>query len=145
MCANYLIIIDKSRIVLHRSTITPFSNENTLEGMEFCLSEGFSVELDVFGSNEGIYLGHELDMLTKIKREDIDHKNVYLHIFPTYYDKEQVDACDLVSTVPAAALAKKINPLILKGTNIVQVSYRARDSQLETVCLNAQMDRVIRG
>lgn len=65
--------------------------------------------------------------------------------FPTFYEKEQLQACALSSTEPAAALAKRINPSILKGTNILQVSYRAHDSQLAVACLNAVMDRVIRG
>lgn len=65
--------------------------------------------------------------------------------FPTFYEKEQLQACALTPTEPAAALAKRINPSILKGANILQVSYRARESQLAVACLNAVLNRVIRG
>lgn len=63
--------------------------------------------------------------------------------FPTFYEQEQLQACDIKSGEPGAALAKRINPTQVKGTNILQVTYRARESALAVQCLNAVMERVI--
>ena len=65
--------------------------------------------------------------------------------FPTFYEAEQLRACEITAAEPAVALAKRINPTVLKGTNILQVGYRARKTELAVLCLNAVMDRVIRG
>ena len=63
--------------------------------------------------------------------------------FPTFYGGEQVKACDNPTDNPAAVLAKQINPVILKGTNILQVTSQARNSELAVQCLDAVMDQVI--
>lgn len=65
--------------------------------------------------------------------------------FPTFYEAEQLRVCEITTAEPAVALAKRINPTLLKGTNILQVGYRARESEKAVLCLNAVMDRVIRG
>lgn len=65
--------------------------------------------------------------------------------FPTFYESEQIKACEITAAEPGVALAKSINPSLVKGTNILQVSYRARESEQAVLCLNAVMDRVIRG
>lgn len=63
--------------------------------------------------------------------------------FPTFYEAEQLKACDIQGNEPGVVLAKKINPTVLKATNILQVSYRARESGLAVRCLDAVMDRVM--
>lgn len=63
--------------------------------------------------------------------------------FPTFYESEQTKACDLSSETPSVMLAKAISPTMLKGTSILQVTYRARSSELAVQCLNTVMDRVI--
>lgn len=63
--------------------------------------------------------------------------------FPTFYDGEQLKACDITASEPEVALAKRINPTLVKGTNILQVTYRAKSSELSVRCLDAVMDRVI--
>lgn len=63
--------------------------------------------------------------------------------FPTFYAPEQLHACDIPVDNPAVVLAKRINPVVLKGTNILQVSYQARTREMAVQCLDAVMDRVI--
>lgn len=63
--------------------------------------------------------------------------------FPTFYGSDQLKSCDVMSSEPIDTLAKKVNALVLKGTNIVQLSYRARDGALAVRCLEAITDRVI--
>ena len=63
--------------------------------------------------------------------------------FPTFYAPEQLKACDIPVDNPAVVLAKRINPVLLKGTNILQVSYQARSREMAIQCLDAVMDRVI--
>lgn len=64
--------------------------------------------------------------------------------FPTFYEAEQLRSCEITAAEPAVALAKRINPTVLKGTNILRVNYRASKSERAVLCLNAVMDRVIR-
>lgn len=63
--------------------------------------------------------------------------------FPTFYSPEQLKACDISTDNPSVVLAKRINPVLLKGTNILQVSYQARSREMAIQCLEAVMDRVI--
>lgn len=63
--------------------------------------------------------------------------------FPTFYEANQVKACNISSDSPTVMLAQSINLKVLKGTNILQVTYRARSSALAVQCLDAIMDRVI--
>lgn len=63
--------------------------------------------------------------------------------FPTFYTADQLKACDIPADNPATVLAKRINPVLLKGTNILQVTYQARSSEMAVQCLDAVMDRVI--
>lgn len=63
--------------------------------------------------------------------------------FPTFYTPDQLKACDIPADNPAVVLAKRINPVLLKGTNILQVTYQARSSEMAVQCLDAVMDRVI--
>lgn len=63
--------------------------------------------------------------------------------FPTFYDQDQLKACDVMRSEPGAVLAKRINPSVVKGTSVLQVSYRARESTLAVRCLDAVMLRVI--
>lgn len=63
--------------------------------------------------------------------------------FPTFYTADQLKACDIPVDNPAVVLAKRINPVLLKGTNILQVTYQARSSEMAIRCLDAVMDRVI--
>lgn len=63
--------------------------------------------------------------------------------FPTFYAPEQLKACDIPVDNLAVVLAKRINPVLLKGTNILQVSYQARSREMAIQCLDAVMDRVI--
>ena len=63
--------------------------------------------------------------------------------FPTFYEPDQLKACDIASGSPGVTLAQRINPMVLKGTNILQVTYKARSSALAVQCLDAIMNRVI--
>ena len=63
--------------------------------------------------------------------------------FPAFYSPEQLKACDISTDNPSVVLAKRINPVLLKGTNILQVSYQARSREMAIQCLEAVMDRVI--
>lgn len=65
--------------------------------------------------------------------------------FPTFYGSEQISACGITAAEPMVALAKKIKPMVLKGTNILQVSFSAPESKNAVACLNAVMERVIHG
>lgn len=63
--------------------------------------------------------------------------------FPTFYTPEQLKACDIPADNPATVLAKRINPVLLKGTNILQVTYQARSSEMAIHCLDSVMNRII--
>jgi hypothetical protein len=63
--------------------------------------------------------------------------------FPTFYKTDQLKACDIEANSSGVALAKRINPSVLKGTNILQVTYKAHNSALAVQCLDAIIDRVV--
>lgn len=63
--------------------------------------------------------------------------------FPTFYGTKQLKACDISTDSPTALLAQRINPMVLKGTNLLQVTYRARKSAQAVQCLEAVIEQVI--
>lgn len=92
-----------------------------------------------------LYEAKALLQTAKVLGDDLEPAPQMLeHLkFPTFYGKEQLAACDVISDDPALTLSKRISPMVLKGTSLILVSYRASSADLAGRCLTAVMDRVI--
>lgn len=91
------------------------------------------------------YEAKALLQTTKVLGNDLEPASQMLERlkFPTFYGKEQLAACDVVSDDPALTLSKRMTPTVLKGTSLLQLTYRARSSELAEQCLTAVTHRVI--
>lgn len=67
--------------------------------------------------------------------------------FPTFYDEDQFASCGISSHGKSAELgailAGKVSTSIVKGTNILQLSYRATERALAVQCLGSIVDRLL--
>ncbi|MGV1017819.1 MAG: Wzz/FepE/Etk N-terminal domain-containing protein [Fluviibacter phosphoraccumulans] len=62
--------------------------------------------------------------------------------FPTFYNDEVVNACGLENaTNPGSSLALAVKPVIVKGSTLIQLSYRADSPTEAKACLDAVLKR----
>jgi len=64
---------------------------------------------------------------------------------PSYYSAESFAACDLENTInPAQELVKSLNPNLARQSAFVSVSFKSKNIQTSTACLNAVLADVQR-
>lgn len=91
------------------------------------------------------YEAKALFQTARVLNEDVESPQQMLERlkFPTFYGKDQIKACLIESDSPELLLSQNISPVVLKGTSLIQVAYRARSSGLAEHCLIAVMNQII--
>lgn len=85
----------------------------------------------------------------KVLDEDLDKPAQLIERlkFPTFYEETQIKACEIDVENPvgdhALILSRRIVPIVVKGTDVLQVTYRARTNTLAAQCLAAVISRLI--
>lgn len=82
----------------------------------------------------GTFLGVELEAPTKL----VERLKI-----PTFYGAEQLRACGIEDESSSLVLAQSINPVVLKGSNLIQLTFKATDSLLAVQCLESIVERLI--
>lgn len=68
------------QLISHRGNLFgPSNKENNIRQIEYVISIGYDVEIDVWSFNQKLFLGHDIYSLQSIDIDFLKNKNIWVH------------------------------------------------------------------
>ena len=115
------------KIYAHRGNLRgPESGENALDGIEACLDSGVGVELDVWGLDEEIWVGHDRPGW-KIETKVLENNSVICHA-------KNVEAVMILSRLSTTYFSIDRDPFSLCSNGLIWANYGCSPTPVSIMC-----------